>query len=128
MFLFAKITNICVNQNEIPEVTQIRSMFDIPDTNLLIIKFVVAHWNNAFVIHNWFVNNNLVGEFESHHLVRLLNTINQILQDNSMHYLLPPQELNEEYFQILNNTKTILERILQNSNIDLFEYSYVNSS
>lgn len=124
MFLFAKIIQISVHGNETTEVEQVRNMFDIPNTNLMIIKYVILHLSQAYFIHNWLVDNHLVGEFEPCRLNPLVELINRILQNHDLSYLLEPHTVNDEYFALLENIKNVIERSLHNPNVNLYEYSY----
>jgi hypothetical protein len=91
----------------------------------------VGYWRKANSIHKWFVNNTQDGidncqrsYVSREDLQRLLETVNQVLQNHSLAKdLLPPEsgfffgsiEVDDYYFQDLEMTKIILDTVLTES-------------
>lgn len=93
------------------------------------IKFEVGYWRKANHIHKWFVDNVQRGEDDCEEynvsiekLEELLKLVKEVLENhNKAEELLPCQEgfffgeteYNEYYFEDLNRTKEMLEKILR---------------
>lgn len=91
-------------------------------------RYQVGYWRKANAIHNWFVKNCANGEDDckpiyvpTDKLVELLKLVKEVLQDHSKASELLPtcegfffggQEYDEWYFNDLEYTKDLLEKVL----------------
>ena len=103
----------------------------------------VGYWRKANAIHNWFVNTVQDGidecqtvEVSRENLVQLLATVTLVLDDHSLaKELLPPQSgfffgsdlVDEYYIESLEDTKSILDRILSDESSKNWSFYYHSS-
>lgn len=114
-----------------------------PDTPSLHVAVTVGYWRKANAIHGWFVNNVQDGEdnCQPHSLSRdkieeLLNTCKDVLADHGKAaeslptrggFFFGPTDYDEGYFQDLEDTVVILDRVLKNPKFDRAEFIYQSS-
>ena len=96
----------------------------------------IGYWRKANAIHQWFVDNVQGGDdncrdyyVDEDNLKRLLNIVNQVLEDNSLAPKLLPtqegfffgsQEYDDYYFQDLKDTKKIIENALKEKGGEIY--------
>ncbi len=116
--------------------------------NVSYVKTEVMYWRKANAIHGWFVENCQNGDDDcretdvyKEQLQELLGIIDNVLADPTKAAVLLPTRLgfffggtenDEYYFDVLQQTKEVLERILQQDkqaldNKIFYEYSYRSS-
>jgi hypothetical protein len=105
------------------------------------VKYVIeemGYWRKANQIHGWFVQNVQDGQDDCsaykvtrEQLEQLRNDCKEVLEDKTKAYkLLPPQngfffgstDLDEWYFEQLNDTVNIIDQCLSDEDVDEFEY------
>lgn len=126
----------------------LRQQFGVEDTgnlNYVKVVFEVAYWRKANQIHKWFVDNvqdgvdNCATYYVSHETLKeLLAVVEEVLSSGDFETameLLPPQEgfffggseLNEWYWQDLEETKEMLTKILNNKALEKANFQYQSS-
>jgi len=106
------------------------------------ITYEVGYWRKANQIHNWFVNNIQEGVddcksyyVEIEQLKELRDLVEKVLADHKLADELLPNtpgfffgstEYDKYYFEDLEETKEILDKIIENDT-GLFEYEYYSS-
>jgi len=103
----------------------------------------VGYWRKANQIHGWFVDNVMNGEDKckrykvtEEQLKLLLEVVNIVLNNHDLaEEYLPPREgfmfgdyeVDEEYFEYLEETKQILELVFKGTNFKTQEITYLPS-
>ena len=122
---------------------------EMKDFTLTELKFEVGYWRKANQIHNWFVNNVQEGQdeckthsVEIKELKELLKIVNQILNEKDKKKqielakeLLPSQsgfffggtDYDNHYFDDLEKTKKIINKVLKIKNLDKYDIEYSSS-
>lgn len=107
------------------------------------VEFEVMYWRKANAIHDWFVKNVQEGDdscgiyyLTDLTLRKLYDTVCNVLKDKSLvEELLPPtegfffgsQEVDEYYWQNLNDTEKGLRKILEDKKYERMEFYYHSS-
>lgn len=112
---------------------------DLPSVTL---DFTIGYWRKANAIHNWFVNNCANGEDDCkpvwvsrESLEQLLDLVDTVLKSHSEEVarkLLPPEqgfffgsyEIDDWYWEDMENTKNLLTTILQNEKFAGWDFEY----
>lgn len=114
-----------------------------PGSPHLTVDICVAYWRKANQIHKWFVDNAQDGEYKCKEYVvsreklqALLSLCNMVLGDREKaKELLPPQsgfffggtDTDDWYFKDVQYTCDVLGKLLNNPQLDEYEFSYRSS-
>ena len=118
-------------------------LFEATGKRITSIRTEVGYWRKANAIHKWFVDNcqDGIDECQStwvpdEKLEELLETVKQVLADSKLApQLLPTEsgfffggtEYDNWYIQDLEETKNILERVLNDKSLDNWDFYYRSS-
>lgn len=128
MYLIGRCYFSPYNENDKELGEKIQGLVDTLGFRPQALEIEVGYWRKANAIHDWFVKNIQSGEDDcrDHYLSRvdaqkLLDTVNQVLADNSKAPELLPTasgfffgstDYDERYIQDLEETKTIMENVI----------------
>ena len=118
-------------------------LFEATGRRITSIRTEVGYWRKANAIHKWFVDNCQDGRDEcqstfvpDEKLEELLETVKQVLADPKLATELLPTtdgfffggaEYDSWYIQDLEETKDILERVLNDRSLDNWDFYYQSS-
>ena len=118
-------------------------LFEATGKRITSIRTEVGYWRKANAIHKWFVDNCQDGRDEcqstfvsDEKLEELLETVKQVLADPKLAPQLLPtesgfffgsQEYDSWYIQDLEETKNILETVLNDRSLDNWDFYYQSS-
>ena len=118
-------------------------LFEATGRRITSIRTEVGYWRKANAIHKWFVDNCQDGRDEcqstfvpDEKLEELLETVKQVLADPKLAPQLLPtesgfffgsQEYDNWYIQDLEETKNILETVLNDRSLDNWDFYYQSS-
>ena len=105
--------------NKVIELVDRANLARNSEYKLMRIELEVMHWRMFYPLHKWFIDNGIQSDIEGSRynvthkkLELLIDILDQIVNDNNKGpKLLPADEYNEEYYEIITRSRDVLREL-----------------